>query len=94
MISYYLLKELFPQNETVTLIVYFAFTLFVMIRVRCDCKLIDESFLRHFLLIVFLPLLFALFWFIVWPGSLRLKLKGKSIADTDAAKTFKRYKSH
>ena len=54
-------------------------------QMRADCRVLGESLSFHFLLAIMFPLLTALCWLFIWPGALRLGLKGKRLQDSTAA---------
>ena len=57
----------------------------ILIHVRRDCRMLGESWGRYVLLVwLFWPIFYPL-WLLVWPGSLRLWLQDKSVADMPAA---------
>jgi len=65
----------------------------LLLRVHLDCKKLGEGASRHVIPIVLFPIIFGIFWFFVWPGTLRLVLRGESIDDLVVAKALRRKKS-
>ena len=65
-------------------------SILILIHVRRDCRLLGESWGKYILLVwLFWPIFYPL-WLLVWPGSLRLWLQGKSVADLPAAWAHRR----
>ncbi len=57
-------------------------SILILIHVRRDCRSLGENWTKYiFLVWIFWPIFYPL-WLLVWPGSLRLQLQGKSLLDT------------
>ena len=90
MITYQILKIIFPDSEWVSTGIYITLVFSLLIRVRIDCMELGERFSRHVLFAIFFPVICAICWLIIWPGSLRLLFTGKTVADSTEAKLFRR----
>ncbi|MCF6311717.1 MAG: hypothetical protein L3J39_04630 [Verrucomicrobiales bacterium] len=75
-------------------VVYSFLLVAIIIRVKLDCSKISEGYKKHIIPIIIFPVIFTFLWLIVWPGTLRLFLRGKRLEDTIAGKlTIRQNKS-
>ncbi len=87
----YLLLHWGLSNNTWTLqTLHFTVVTLLVFKIRTDCREIGEPFPKHTALIALFPLIYALCWFLVWPGTLKLWVQGKSLKDTAEAKIHRK----
>ena len=89
MITYQILKGIFPGSDWLPAAIYLAVVSLLILRVKVDCKTLGESLTRHVILAILFPIIFAFCWLLIWPGALRLFLSGKRVADSTAAEVFR-----
>lgn len=87
MFVYSIVENFLPNNLGGYLWILLAVLL--LLKVNKDCKIIGENFGRHFFLILMFPLITGACWLLIWPGSLRLHLTGKSLKDSSGARIFR-----
>ena len=91
MITYQIFKNIFPDSEWIPAAIYLAVVSLLLLRVKIDCRTLGESFLRHVLLVILFPTIFAFCWLFIWPGAIRLFLFGGTVADSTAARILRRH---
>ncbi len=89
----YFIPKSLSSNSQLGFAIYVLVVALLLFIVRSDCKQLGESFVRHILLVAFFPVLFGILWLFLWPGTLRLRMNGKSLSETHAAKALRRHEA-
>jgi len=73
-------------------IFHFLTCILILMHVRRDCRILGEGWGKYVLLVLFFSWIFYFLWLFVWPGSLRLRLQGKRLADSAMARAVNRHR--
>ncbi len=91
MLEFLILNSLFPNIPSLAGVVYLTLVFALFFQVWHDCRLIGEKLSFHLIFIFALPILTGFCWLLIWPGTLRLRLSGKSLKTSKQAILYRRW---